>query len=532
MLNVKRSLTIKIISVAILMVATSGITFILMNKSSGVLVSHIETDISSERNMVKLFQEGLGLRLAILSKVANPAAEQPNISYNRAKQEIMAVLPNLEGQVSTEVDRILVDLRKWMVEADRMMDRANEGDAAGAMRITRESEAAAWQAFRQPWLKAVDAQAQLAQTAFQEAAKVRDSAISGSALMILFAMSLLVFVAWKFYNQLTQALGGELKLAVDLANQISNGDLTRHIDLQDVDSSSLLASLARMQQSLKDLVKSVTKNALHVSEITQEVFEHTNSSTQRIDQQSQKTETVAAAVTEMSASSHEVAQRVSQTHTAAELGRDNATRSQQRMANTVITLNKLGEHMSTTSNVVSDLNERCAGINRIINEIKGIAEQTNLLALNASIEAARAGDQGRGFAVVADEVRSLASRSSDSSEEIALVVNQLVSHSEKANLAMGESREEMALLIKHASETVEEIDALLEAINQIFDMSTQIASASEEQSLTSEEINQNMQTIADMTEETRHALQTTHHVSQQLKNDAEALQHQISKFRV
>jgi methyl-accepting chemotaxis protein len=434
--------------------------------------------------------------------------------------------------VSAEVDRILIDLRKWMTEADRMMERAIEGDTVGAMRITRETEASAWQAFRQPWLQAIDSQAQLAQTAFIEAAKVRDSAITGSALMILVAMTLLVFVAWKFYQQLTQALGGELKLAVDLANQISNGDLTRHIELQGVESSSLLASLARMQSSLKDLVKSVTENASHVSEITQQVFEHTNASTQRIDQQSQKTETVAAAVTEMSASSHEVAQRVSQTHSAAELGRDNATRSQQRMANTVVTLNKLGEHMSTTSNVVSDLNTRCEGINRIINEIKGIAEQTNLLALNASIEAARAGDQGRGFAVVADEVRSLASRSADSSEEIAAVVNQLVHHSEKANLAMGESRQEMEQLIKHANETVDEIDALLEAINQIFDMSTQIASASEEQSLTSEEINQNMHMIADMTEETRHALQTTHHVSQQLKHNAETLQQQISKFRV
>ncbi|MCD8512920.1 MAG: methyl-accepting chemotaxis protein [Nitrincola sp.] len=188
--------------------------------------------------------------------------------------------------------------------------------------------------------------------------------------------------------------------------------------------------------------------------------------------------------------------------------------------------------MSTTSEVVDDLNKHCEGINKIINEIKGIAEQTNLLALNASIEAARAGDQGRGFAVVADEVRSLASRSAESSEEIASVVSKLVYHSEKASLAMGDSREEMKVLITHANETVQEIDALLAAINQIFDMSTQIASASEEQSLTSDEINQNMQMIADMTEETRSALQNTHQVSQQLKRDAELLQQQISRFSV
>lgn len=503
-----------------------------MNKSSGVLVNHINTDIAVERNMVKLFQEGLGLRLAILAKIANPKAEQPIISYNRARQEIFSVLPNLEQQVSSEVDQILGQLRHWITEADHMMDRATVGDIQGAMRITRETEAAAWQAFRQPWLKTINAQAQLAQQAFQEAEQVGDSAITGSALMILVAISLLVFVSWLFYKRLTQALGGELKLAVNLANQISNGDLTQAIDLRNAQPTSLLASLARMQHNLKELVQSVTENAQQVTHITQEVFTHTTTSTQRIDQQSQKTENVASAVTEMSASSHEVAQRVSQTHSAAELGRENATRSQQRMANTVITLNKLGQHMSTTSTVVDDLNTHCEGINRIIGEIKGIAEQTNLLALNASIEAARAGEQGRGFAVVADEVRSLASRSAESSEEITSVVNQLIHHSEKANDAMSESHQEMNVLTQQANETVEEIDALLDAINQIFDMSSQIACASEQQSLTSDEINQNMQMIADMTEETRVALQTTHTVSQQLKQNAEALQQQIQKFKL
>ncbi|MBL8451632.1 MAG: chemotaxis protein [Zoogloea sp.] len=91
----------------------------------------------------------------------------------------------------------------------------------------------------------------------------------------------------------------------------------------------------------------------------------------------------------------------------------------QRVVDSVIMNSKLGMELVELTDRIS---KRARDVESILTEISGIAKQTNLLALNAAIEAARAGEAGRGFAVVADEVRDLSTRTSQCSQQIAVVM--------------------------------------------------------------------------------------------------------------
>ncbi len=91
------------------------------------------------------------------------------------------------------------------------------------------------------------------------------------------------------------------------------------------------------------------------------------------------------------------------------------------------TMQQIAAMIGEANEAMGQLSSQSEQVGRVTEVIATIAEQTNLLALNAAIEAARAGEQGRGFAVVADEVRLLASRTSQSTEEISQTIASISS---------------------------------------------------------------------------------------------------------
>ncbi len=122
---------------------------------------------------------------------------------------------------------------------------------------------------------------------------------------------------------------------------------------------------------------------------------------------------------------------------------------------------------TTINERVSELGNSSNEIGQVIIGIGSIAQQTNILALNATIEAARAGEFGKGFVVVASEVKELARQTSHAAENIKAKVLKI--QSETTN-------------------TIDSVQLIHKAINNLNNILSSIAAAVEEQTATTNEV--------------------------------------------
>ncbi|ERP39364.1 methyl-accepting chemotaxis protein [Chitinivibrio alkaliphilus] len=118
---------------------------------------------------------------------------------------------------------------------------------------------------------------------------------------------------------------------------------------------------------------------------------------------------------------------------------------------------KMTDAMHSISNSSKD-------ISRVLKTIEDISFQTSLLALNAAVEAARAGTHGKGFAVVANEVRALATRSSESVENTAHMVEEALHNITLGGKIVGDiesSFEEINFNLEELAEQVESTESVV-----------------------------------------------------------------------
>ncbi|KAF0861772.1 methyl-accepting chemotaxis protein [Pseudomonas sp. LD120] len=281
-----------------------------------------------------------------------------------------------------------------------------------------------------------------------------------------------------------------------LAEALRDGNLCLQVPVQGRDELALISNALNVAVvQLRSSLQGVDHETLQLGDAVRSLNDHSSGALSEVEAQQQQISQIAAAATQLAATSQGVAQSCEQASGSAQHTRRIASDSSRDSQRTTASIQQLNQRLNDTAAALARVSEQGQQIQLVVDTIRGVAEQTNLLALNAAIEAARAGEQGRGFAVVADEVRSLSQRTQSSTEQIAATVDSLrATVNEAVNLmeaACGQAQSDAQSVTGLGQRLVE----IADAVQGVSDTLTQIATAVEEQASTADEVSGNIQQV-------------------------------------
>jgi methyl-accepting chemotaxis protein len=322
------------------------------------------------------------------------------------------------------------------------------------------------------------------------------SMVLGIALAVLFG--------YMTVRTLTRQLGGEPAEAALVAQNVGSGDLSLVIAVKTDDSTSLMAQLKSMQESLIKVVTNVRQGSESLATASAEIAQGNMDLSSRTESQASSLEETAASMEQLGATVKRNA--------------EHAIQANQLAMNASTVAIKGGEVVAQVVETMKGINDSSRKIADIISVIDGIAFQTNILALNAAVEAARAGEQGRGFAVVASEVRSLAGRSADAAKEIKTLISASV-----------ERVEHGTSLVDQAGSTMAEV---VGSIRRVTDIMGEISAASNEQSLGVLQVGEAVSLMDQVTQQNAALVEEMAAAAGGLKSQAQDLVQVVSVFNL
>ncbi|HEX8963286.1 MAG TPA: methyl-accepting chemotaxis protein [Rhodocyclaceae bacterium] len=398
------------------------------------------------------------------------------------------------------------------------VDRAVKGiDRAPTAAVTRLVES----------MQRVAEQSEQRETAAAD--DVRRAVFVGLALFIAGAVGVLVALALVIVRSITRPLS---HLEGTMASIAAENDLTVRAEVEHQDEiGRMAAAFNAMIEQMHRLVGKTAEASNHVASAAGELSDTAAKLHAVADEQAQSVAANAASVEQLTSSIATVADTADDVKRKAAASAGETDEGTRRVGQLVGEIHDIQAAMDAVARSVEEFLESTAAITGMTQEVREIADQTNLLALNAAIEAARAGEQGRGFAVVADEVRKLAEKSGDSANQIDTVARSIVQKTTEVRDAVSAGRESIAARAAIAGDVEKTIGEARGTVQQASQGVDEIAWSVAEQKTASTAIAQNMERIANTSEEASAAAGQMSSAAHGLRQSAGELREAIAGFR-
>jgi methyl-accepting chemotaxis protein len=452
----------------------------------------------------------IALRDAVLAtpeELPRVAADIARLAREYGQAETPLDTLMADGTASQQERGIAANIKAIQAQALPLVGSTLDALARGDGAAARTSLNSARPVFVQ-WLAAVNQLIDLEEQQIGvQGAAARQVGVDFQRLMLGLTLAAIVLgavLAYVIARHITRALGAEPDDLKRIAEAIRQGDLSTPIVVRDGQDDSILATLARMQDSLSRVVSGVRQHADSVSVVSEQIAQgNADLSSRTVDE---------------SNSLRQSTESMEQLTEAVKVKAESAMHGSAIAARAADTAARGSKTMNDVVGTMQQLSESSARISDITSVIEGIAFQTNILALNASVEAARAGTQGKGFAVVANEVRSLAQRADQAAKEIKTLIADSVS-----KVQSGVDN------VSHAGKIMQEI---VVSITQTTSTMNDIANDSRDQTTRIEEVSRMISHLASDTRKNTVLAEEASEAANTLREEAGAMRNAVAVFRL